>query len=115
MNYDYLHQYIHVGVENAIHQKTLAIRLKTTPDNVKRIIRRARQQGYEILSGSEGYWFASDENEKQDFVRMMQKQAFSRLKTASPINESLRQIKGQMSLTDVISSMSEEMAKHEQN
>ena len=50
-----------------------------------------------------------------DFVRMMQKQAFSRLKTASPINNSLRQIKGQMSLTDVISSMSEEMAKHEQN
>ncbi|MCR5835510.1 MAG: hypothetical protein K6G88_03260 [Lachnospiraceae bacterium] len=85
MDYNILYQYIPVGVENAIHQKELAVKLHTTPAYAKIIVRQARQQGLQILSGVEGYWFAADENEKQEFVRIMQKQAFSRLKTASPI------------------------------
>ena len=100
MNYDFLYQHISVGVENAIHQQDLAARLNTTPAAAKNIVRQARQQGLQILSGVEGYWFAADEQEKQAFVRLMQKQAFSRLKTASPIKNTLKQIQGQMNLTE---------------
>ena len=110
MNYDFLYQHISVGVENAIHQQDLVARLNTTPAAAKNIVRQARQQGLQILSGVNGYWFAADENEKQEFVRLMQKQAFSRLKTASPIKSTLKQIKGQMSLTESIEGAFDEVA-----
>lgn len=110
MNYDFLYQHISVGVENAIHQQDLAARLNTTPAAAKNIVRQARQQGLQILSGVEGYWFAADENEKQAFVRLMQKQAFSRLKTASPIKSTLKQIQGQMSLTENLEGAFDEVA-----
>ena len=110
MNYDFLYQHISVGVENAIHQQDLAARLNTTPAAAKNIVRQARQQGLQILSGVEGYWFAADENEKQAFVRLMQKQAFSRLKTASPIKSTLKQIQGQMSLTESLEDAFDEVA-----
>lgn len=101
MSYDILYQYIPVGIKNAIHQKDLANKLNITPAAAKTMVRQARQQGLQILSGTEGYWFAADENEKQAFVHLMQKQAFSRLKTASPIKSTLNQIKGQMSLLEM--------------
>ena len=110
MNYDFLYQHISVGVENAIHQQDLAARLNTTPAAAKNIVRQARQQGLQILSGVEGYWFAADENEKQAFVRLMQKQAFSRLKTASPIKSTLKRIQGQMSLTESLEGAFDEVA-----
>lgn len=110
MNYDFLYQYISVGVENAIHQQDLAARLNTTPAAAKNIVRQARQQGLQILSGVEGYWFAADEQEKQAFVRLMQKQAFSRLKTASPIKNTLKQIQGQMNLTESLEGAFDEVA-----
>jgi len=110
MNYDFLYQHISVGVENAIHQQDLAARLNTTPAAAKNIVRQARQQGLQILSGVEGYWFAADENEKQAFVRLMQKQAFSRLKTASPIKSTLKQIQGHMSLTESLEGAFDEVA-----
>jgi biotin operon repressor len=114
MDFNYLYQYIPVGIENAIHQQDLAARLNTTPAAAKNIVRQARQQGLQILSGVNGYWFAADENEKQAFVRLMQKQAFSRLKTASPIKNTLKQIQGQMNLTDVMNGVSEETSNNEQ-
>lgn len=108
MEYDYLYQYISVGIENAVHQKDLALKLHTTPAAAKNIVRRARQQGLEICSGAQGYWFAKDEEEKKAFVKSMQKQAFSRLKSASPMKNTLNSIKGQIELFDDARSASQE-------
>lgn len=110
MDFNILYQYIPVGMENAIHQKDLAEKLGVTPDAAKQIIRKARQQGLEILSGIEGYYFAASEQEKEAFAQMMQKQAFSRLKTASPIIKTLKQVKGQLSLKDCIEGAFDEVA-----
>lgn len=114
MNYDFLYQYIPVGVQNAIHQKDLAERLHTTPAAVKQLVRQARQQGYEVCSAQAGYFFAADENEKQDFVSMMSKQAFSRLRSATPIKNTLKQCRGQYSLFESLDGASDEVASDEQ-
>ena len=110
MDYSYLHQYIPVGVENAIHQADLAIKLHTSPAAAKNIVRAARRQGLEICSGTEGYYFAASEQEINKYVGMMRKQAFSRIKTASPIINTLTTIKGQMSLTDCLEGVFDEVA-----
>ena len=114
MNYDYLYQHIPVGVENAVHQNELAEMLNTTPAYAKNIVRKARQEGLQILSGVEGYWFPANELEKKEFVRLMQKQAISRLKTAKPIRSTLTQTQGQMSLSDALIGASEEGVTNEQ-
>ena len=114
MNYDFLFQFIGIGVENAIHQKDLAERLHTTPAAVKQLVRQARQQGYEVCSGQAGYFFAGDENEKQDFVSMMSKQAFSRLRSATPIKNTLKQCRGQYSLFERLYGATDEVASDEQ-
>lgn len=113
MDYNILYQHIPVGAKNAIHQKDLALKLNTTPATVKSIVRRARQQGLQIISGSEGYWFAADDQEKQAFVHLMQKQAFSRLKTASPIKCTLTQIQGQATLSECFKSVFDEVSHDE--
>lgn len=113
MDYKYLYQYIPVGIENAIHQKDLAAVLHTTPAAVKSVVRRARQQGLEICSGADGYWFAADESEKRAFVRMMRKQAFSRLASSSPLYNSLKQVRGQISLTDTLNAAGEDTYEQE--
>lgn len=93
---------IPTGRSNAIHQKELAKRLGVTPAAAKQMVRRARQQGLQIVSGTDGYWFAADEEEKRIFVRTMQKQALSRLKTAKPINNTISQMQGQISLSECV-------------
>lgn len=98
---------IPVGRSNAIHQKELANRLGVKPAEAKLMVRKARQQGLQILSGNDGYWFAADEEEKRIFVRTMQKQALSRLKTAKPINNTISHLQGQISLSDCVSEVLE--------
>lgn len=96
----YLESIIPVGRENAIHQKDLAARIGVTPDTAKYMVRMARQSGVEILSGIDGYWIAENEQEKISFIRMMQKQAFSRLKSANKIKSTMNDLDGQISLLD---------------
>lgn len=98
---------IPVGRSNAIHQKELAKRLGVKPADAKIMVRKARQQGLQILSGVEGYWFAADEDEKRVFVRTMQKQALSRLKTATPIKNTITQMQGQISLSECVTDVLE--------
>ncbi len=102
MDINKLNGVIPVGKENAIHQKDLAYRLGIKPADAKMMVRKARQQGLQILSGTDGYWFAADEEEKRIFVNTMRKQALSRLKTASPINKTIPHIQGQISLSEYI-------------
>jgi len=92
-----------VGKGNAIHQAELCDRLNTTPSTAKAMIRSARRQGVEILSGIPGYWIAENDQEKKDFVRLMRKQALSRLVSAGPIRKTLNNINGQMTLNEIMS------------
>ena len=107
MDINILKSVIPIGKSNAIHQKELANRLFVTPSEAKYMVRKARQQGLQILSGNDGYWFAADEEEKRHFVRTMQKQAFSRLKTASPINKTISHLQGQISQSECVLEVSE--------
>lgn len=103
MAFEKLSSVIPVGRTNAIHQTELANRLGVTPAAAKQMVRRARQQGLQIISGTDGYWFAADEEEKRIFVRTMQKQALSRLKTATPIKDTIPHLQGQISLSECVS------------
>ena len=109
-----LERVIPIGKENAIHQEELASRLGFSPATAKIMVREARQRGLQILSGTCGYWLAENDLEKREFVLLMRKQAFSRLKSAKPINNTLSEIDGQISLSDVVIGVSEEVLTHEQ-
>lgn len=101
------------GKENAIHQEELARRLGTTADNAKKLVRLARAQGLQILSGKCGYWIAENDAEKSEFVNLMRAQAFSRLRSAKPIRNTLNNISGQISLFDAVIEVSEKGANNE--
>ena len=88
------------GKENAIHLNDLAAQLNMHPTKVKRCINAARQQGEFILSDLCGYWRSETKEEMRCFVRMMKKQAISRLKAIKAINTNLKKFDGQMSLAD---------------
>lgn len=98
-----------IGKENAIHQKDIADLIGTTPDRVKKIIQYARKQGFRICSGSDGYWIAKDEQEIQSFLKSMQNQAIKRFATIKAMNDSLKECDGQMSLSDTLCGVSEEV------
>lgn len=102
---------IPVGKENALHQEQLADLLGVTREAVKNMVRNARRNGTEILSGSCGYYFAKDDTERREFIAIQSKQAYTRLKTIKPINCTLKEIKGQMSITDTLENISEEGKK----
>ena len=108
-----LERVIPIGKENAIHQKELASLLGVTPATAKIMVREARNQGMEIMSGSQGYWRPKDDNERREFTNLLSKQAFTRLKTVKPIKSTLQEINGQISLSDVISGVAEEGLTHE--
>ena len=95
--------------ENAIHQKALAEKLGVNASTLKKYIQLARRNGINICSGNEGYWLAENEADIKAFENMLRKQALTRLKTTKPIRDSLKEYKGQMSLTDTFTSISEEV------
>lgn len=111
---DKIERVIPIGKENAIHQEELASLLGVSPATVKKMVREARQRGVEILSGTQGYWLAKDDNERREFVSLLSKQAFTRLKTTKPIKSSLQEINGQISLSDALNGVSEEVLKRGQ-
>lgn len=77
------------GKENAIHQKELAQFLGVTSATIKIMVKEARQQGVQIISGNGGYWIAKDDLEKKEFVAIMRKKAFTLLESAALINNSI--------------------------
>lgn len=77
--------YIPIGKHNAIHQPALAEMVGLTTEQVKREIRKARLRGLPILSGTVGYWIASDKAEKTEFETSMRRQALARLNTVKAI------------------------------
>ena len=107
---------IPLGKEKAIHQDELSKLLGVSCGTVKAMIREARQRGLQIISGAQGYYFAKDDEELKAFVRMQSKQALARLKTIKPIKDDLKEFKGQISLSDFITDLSEEaMNEQEQS
>ena len=101
---DKLRNYIPIGKDNAIHLNELAEKLGVKPSYVKKKIQEARREGKgsDIVSGSAGYWIAESEEERKAFETMLRRQALSRLKTTKPIRDSLKEYKGQISLTDAL-------------
>ena len=106
---DKLRDHIPIGKDKAIHLNELAERLGVTPSYAKKKIQEARREGKgsDIVSGSAGYWIAESEEERKAFENMLRKQAITRLKTTKPIRDSLKDYKGQMSLTDTLKEGSE--------
>lgn len=107
--------------ENAIHQMQLAEKLHINTGLLKKRIQTARREGAPICSAQCGYWITDDEEELECFTSSMRRQGFSRLATSKPINDTLKQIEGQMSLLDYLGAMPEEelgvdaeREKHEQ-
>lgn len=100
MNMDGLQSVIPTGKENAIHQTELANMLGVQPTTAKKMIRDARRQGAQIMSSKRGYWLAETDAEMQEYVDRMRREALSRLATIKPIKHTLKEIKGQISLSD---------------
>lgn len=71
--------YIPTGSDAAIHLSALCSLTGASATSIKSAIHRERLEGKPILSGCLGYWIAETAEEKQCFIRMMQKQAESRL------------------------------------
>ena len=71
--------YIPTGSDAAIHLSALCSLTGASATAVKSAIHKERLEGKPILSGYTGYWIAESAEEKQCFIRMMQKQAESRL------------------------------------
>ncbi len=99
---------IPLGKENAIHQEELAKILGVSCGKAKLMVKDARNNGAEIISSVRGYYFPKDDEERKEYVKTQKKQALARLSTIKPISDSLKEFKGQISLSDVILEMSEE-------
>ena len=69
---------LETGEHNAIHQGDLADKLHMSAEDLKRIIRGMRKEGFEILSSRKGYFKSGSEAETERFLKMMSKQAATR-------------------------------------
>lgn len=96
---------IPTGRENAIHQAELAKLLNVSPRRVKELVREARGNGVEILSGKQGYWLAKNDQERKAFIAMSRAQAITRLKTIKPIKDILAAYEGQITLTEALAEL----------
>ena len=105
-NMELLRNNIPRGKEKAIHVNDLALILGETPAHTKVLVQSARREGEYICSGNEGYWYAESEDEMKKYCRVLVKQAISRLLTVKPIRHALEEMKGQISLSDILNDIS---------
>jgi biotin operon repressor len=77
--------HIPIGRENAIHLKKLSDRIGKSDMVVKQLVRNARRSGIPIMSDKEGYWIATSEAERKEFVNRLKGQGLARLKTAQEL------------------------------
>ena len=89
-----------IGRENAVSMTALADMLNVSTTTVKKLVREARNEGYQIVSGIDGYWITDDPKEKRTFVTEMQKQALSRMVSTKHIRSALEETEGQESMFD---------------
>ena len=68
-----------VGKENSITRKRLANELGLTERDTSRRVHDLRAAGFIILSGSQGYYIATDKSEVKEFYVTMRKRAVSLL------------------------------------
>jgi biotin operon repressor len=93
---------IPTGEENAVLLKDLAVMVGKSPRTVQADVKRLRDRGYLILSSaSGGYYFPSadkkGEAEAEQYIAMMESQAFGRLKRLMSAKKWLRE-RGQMQI-----------------
>ena len=77
--------HIPIGRENAIHLKKLSDRVGKSDMVVKQLVRKARRNGVPIISDKEGYWIATSEIERKEFIDRLKGQGIERLKTAQEL------------------------------
>lgn len=89
--------------ENAIFQKDLAKQIGITTTLLKKAIRYARQQGFNIISGIHGYYLTDDEEIKKRFIRTMSRQAKTRFSSIATMKKAVDDVGiiGQMSLDEI--------------
>ena len=105
-----LKRFIPEGKENAIHLSELSNNMHMNESKVKKLIQKARQSGYlDICSSNAGYWISKDEEERKAFEKMLRRHALTCLKTTKPIRDSLKEYKGQISLSEASGGVSEEV------
>ena len=81
------------GKKNAVHLDVLAQLADLHPRAVKECIKEARRAGVPILSGDDGYWLGTQEEQTQ-FIDRMQRQALCRLKTISDMKKNVCRVRG---------------------
>lgn len=91
-------KHIQIGKANAIHQIELAESLGIEPSHVKSLVRKAREDGEQIISGSQGYWMAESDDEAKQFIDKFEKNGVRRIKTVKSMKDSLKIPKGQKTL-----------------
>lgn len=89
---------IPTGKENAIHLEELSQRLDMHPQAIKECIKELRRQYGAVFSGSNGYWTSDSQEECENFIRMMKRQAISRLKSIRLMEQNVRKSKAQLCL-----------------
>ena len=76
-----IEKHIPKGRKNAVNLGTLCDRLQIGPTAIKRAIREERKKGTPILSGREGYWISTDQEEIEHFNNALRGQALARFAT----------------------------------
>lgn len=105
---------IPIGKKNAIHLKELSEALGVKESVAKKYVQEARRKGSIICSGQVGYWIPESDTEIKSFASEQRKQALSRLKTTKPMRDSLKEYKGQISLSDVSEGVIDNAEKHKE-
>lgn len=90
-------EFIPKGKDNAIHLQELVKILHCSDTYIKCEIRKARNAGAPIVSGCAGYWLTDSNEESEQFILSMRKQAITRLNSIKRLNKAV-QIDGQISL-----------------
>lgn len=78
--------------------KTLCQKLKISERHLRQLILQEREKGLLIMSNSRrgGYYLPANEKEIDDFIRMNERQAMSRLKMTKAARDYKKCMKGQL-------------------
>lgn len=88
------------GKENAISSRKLCEIVGVNDRQLRKMILNERESGLLIMSnaGKGGYYLPATESEIDDFIRMNEKQAFTRLKMTKSARDYKKRMRGQQKL-----------------
>ena len=89
---------IPVGRDNAVHMKDLSAQLGVDDRTIRAWINSARNAGYMILSGNEGYWRSDNTSEIKGSYRRRRRMAMAILRTEREPRRVLSGTEGQITM-----------------